>query len=192
VEVKIMKGNFVLEIAKNINESGQQQIDKFLRLIKEANRLQKELAKLLLAAVEIQEEVYNGRDEEENREDKPIFELKTPDNKTLLVYNPFIIIPKGSILSEALLDFVDNEELKNPEEIKISAYARCPDYDGLSRKISRILCPKYERGLNKNGIDKCDKCSTCIYRSGVFELDGYNGDGYGTNEIQLRQFRIKI
>jgi uncharacterized protein with ParB-like and HNH nuclease domain len=62
-----MEENFVLEIARRINEPGQQRIDKLFGLIKEANRLQKELAKVLLEISSIKEEWYNGFNEEENK-----------------------------------------------------------------------------------------------------------------------------
>jgi hypothetical protein len=43
--------------------------------------------------------------------------------------------------------------------------------------------------LNKDDIDNHDKCDICIYRSGEFEFDGWNGEGYKAEEIKLRQFK---
>lgn len=191
-----MAENFVLEMARGINGPGQQRIDRFLELIKEANRLQRELARVLLEAAEIQRELNSGSSFKDRSKDDKIFELTTPDNKTLLVYNPSLVAPPGSILTMVRDDYwfgeTELDELKSLSEIKISFYARCPDV-ALPRKIARMLCPKYERGLNKNGIDNYDKCDgKCIYCSGDFDGDGWNGDGYKIDKIKLRLFRVKI
>lgn len=191
-----MTENFVLEMAKGINEPGQQRIDRFLELIKQANRIQKQLAKVLLEATEIQGELRKRHSTTDNgdndSEGAAIFELTTPKNETLLVYDPFIVVPPRSVLAIGNDWFGEdeNETLKCPEEIRVSAYARCPDDTGLPRKISRILCPEYEHGPCKV-IENNRKCyTTCIYRTGDFaDGEGWNFDGYEIDKIQLRLFR---
>lgn len=94
-----MQENFVLEMAKGINEHGQQQIDRFLELIKEASQLQEKLIETLIKAAEIEKEMTS---EERGEMHLPIFEIITLGEK-ILAHNPYIEAKESLI--ESMFEF---------------------------------------------------------------------------------------